>query len=323
MKQIKFSEVKNGFLDSIQLFICSSSFEDRCLSVILNIDKMIIDHVAICHYEENYNKSIENKNRIVGVCDKADIQTTIISIYHDNPIKNCDAIVSAIKAMPVNSNILIDVSTFTRENILIIIKLSKSILSDYNINFCYTPSSHYSLGEGGDNLKCSLWLSRGVNDIRSVLGYSGEFSPLKKLLLIVLVGFEYERAQTLIDNYEPNRLIIGKANAEESISSELSAINDSHLELLKNMYPDAEPFEFSCKDINVTRNKIIELIAQYRAEYNIVISPMNNKISLIATSSVALDYPEIQICYATTNQYNVEGYSKSCDYFYYIDRSEI
>ena len=38
------------------------------------------------------------------------------------------------------------------------------------------------------------WLSRGIGEVRSILGYSGTLKPSRSNLLIVIVGYEYERA---------------------------------------------------------------------------------------------------------------------------------
>ena len=40
---------------------------------------------------------------------------------------------------------------------------------------------------------------------------------------------------------------------------------------------------------------------------------MNNKLSTMAVANVAFEYPDVQVCYASTNQYNTEAYSSPAD----------
>ena len=57
------------------------------------------------------------------------------------------------------------------------------------------------------------WLSKGVKEIRSVLGFPGEILPSRKNHLIVLTGYEYERAKTIIDILQPYSLALGFGEA--------------------------------------------------------------------------------------------------------------
>lgn len=324
MKKVGKSNISAEVGNNIDLLICSSSFEDRCLSLIECIELSSVKNVVLFNYENNYDKSKQNSNKIINLLNgKTCWQEKMI--FPNRPIENCDTFISVLDGFPVNAKVLVDVSTFTRENILILIKLFKSKYNKLNVDYCYTPSSRYSISEDDslETIKQNLWLSKGVDDIRSILGYPGVFSPVKKVLLIILVGFEYERAQILIDNYEPNLLIIGKASKDESITNRLSEINQINFNNLRNANAGVDVFEFSCKDITKTKNALMTVYDKYGDEYNIVISPMNNKLSTMAVASFALTHPDIQICYATTNQYNIEGYSQSCDYFYLINFSEI
>ena len=67
---------------------------------------------------------------------------------------------------------------------------------------------------------------------------------------------------------------------------------------------------------------IEELINKYGEEYNIVLSPLNNKVSTIAVAFVALKNENIQVCYASANQYNINEYSTPCDYFLIFEMSQ-
>lgn len=78
-----------------------------------------------------------------------------------------------------------------------------------------------------------------------------------------------------------------------------------------------EGFTFSCQDILETKQIILSIFQKYKDEYNIIIAPLNNKISTLGVAFAGLEQEEIQICYASANHYNIENYSEAFDYFYY------
>ena len=285
------------------LVICCSSFEKRCLALASNINLDKVNKVLICRYEEPAQLSKDNCGelcRLIG--NKGDV----ISLDKDAPLNIYDTLYEKILLESPN-NILFDISTFTRETLLIILMLFKQEpFKNINVDLCYVPADRYSMKSKED---LEIWLSKGVSDVRSVLGYSGSFSSLKKTLLIVLVGFETDRADILISTFEADKIYLGHVPPEESFSEELSRINQKNFDRLVNFVGKCETFCFSCRDINLTTKVIEEIISENKEDYNIIISPMNNKLSTLAVASVAYDNPDVQVCYASTNQYNTDAYS--------------
>lgn len=313
--KIEKKDILNYLEPNYDLFICSSSFDDRCLCMPKLVAQKQLSNVMICHFENNYecaDINYEKLKEIFGFCE-AKINTLMLK--KDDPIVNYDLFFSEFSNLKLfkSDSILIDISTFTRENMLILLRfIMHYYVSTIKVTFCYSPSSGYP-----------NWLSRGVKQIRSIFGYSGDFSPLKRLLLIVLVGFECERSQILIDSYEPAKLFIGKATSKNSISKDLSVINGNHYENLIRRNSLAEEFEFSCIDIVRTKNIILSIAKDYEEDFNIIIAPMSNKISTLGVAFAALENPTIQICYAATNQYNIDEKHGESDYFYCFELSDL
>lgn len=315
-KKIDLSEINNSLV-GFDLFICDSSFENRCLEVANRINAKQFQKVIICHFEDNYDEANNNLEKLKKLFNNH----AVVILSKNDPLANYDKIYDQIIGCEFN-NILFDISTFTRENFLIILRLFRQqSFRDKNLTLCYNPSDKYS-SLSGDELG-DLWLSKGVQNIRSVLGYSGDFSPIKDLMLIVLVGFEAERAQIIIDNFEPNVLYIGKASQLNSGNAELGTINKYNFDKILKTNPGVHDFEFSCKEISFTLNVICEIIEKNKEKYNIVISPLNNKLSTLAVASAVFKYPEVQICYASTNLYNIVAYSTPSNYLYVIDANEL
>lgn len=317
MKTIKTSQISRTLVD-YDLFICNTSFESRCLEIGSKLDFSKFKKTIICHFEENY---IEAENNLEQFKLLFKEKLSVILLSKNNPLLNFDKLFDEI-SIDYYKNVLIDISTFTREMLLIILKLySLYPFSEIKITLCYNPSDKYSTIPT-DKIE-DLWLSKGVQSIRSVLGYSGEFSPIKELMLIVLVGFEAERSQIIIDSFEPHKLFIGKSPSETSRNKELATINNYNFERLVRMNPSADTFEFSCIDIKDTVSILSNIITQNSEKFNIVICPMSNKISTLATASVVFKHPEVQICYSLTNQYNIEAYSTPSDTVLLIEANSL
>jgi hypothetical protein len=242
-----------------------------------------------------------------------------ISVYLEtrNPIKSADSIQKALQQAGdyKPARYLIDITTFTHESLLILLKLLQAHLDlGSNVQFAYSPAKEYAIGlEIKDK-----WLSKGIDEIRSVLGYPGLLLPSRKVHLIILVGFESERAARLIDEYEPAVVSLGFGKADESITVNHHEANVAFHKILSMKYTNVMDFSFSCIDPYETKTAIEAQIAK-KADHNVVIAAMNTKISTIGAALVALQNESIQLCYAHANQYNIESYSSPSEDCYIFE----
>ncbi|MYY43523.1 hypothetical protein [Elizabethkingia anophelis] len=302
----------NTIVSKIDLFICSSGFEERSKAFALKIDPNQIKTAIIFHIDENYIVSYENLKELVEILP----QMKVVTHPKNNPIETYDIILHTLDGIykekridDIKLNIIIDVTTFTREVLLILFKAfnQKCYLNYSNINLIYAPAENYP---------CE-WLTRGVRYIRSIFGYSGMILPSKKLMLVILNGFENERTDEIIKSFEPNAILLGKPSYEDSINSTLSDRGNIKFDEIKKRYQSniIEEFEFSCVEVDKNIEIIEHLINKYHENYNIILSPLNNKISTIAVAIIALKNEDIQVCYASANQYNINEYSIPSNYF--------
>ena len=155
--------------------------------------------------------------------------------------------------------------------------------------------------------------------MRSVLGYSGEFDPAKGLHLIILMGIEVEKATKLISVLEPAKLSFGLGRKYTSVNlghTQLSELNYNKLAIARSA---VEIFGFSCTSPTQTRTDLTRHVAKF-PEYNTVIAPQNTKLSTIGAGLFAMEHPEVQLCYAPANKYNVNGYSTPDNFCYIYSR---
>ncbi|MEZ0183734.1 hypothetical protein AB9T89_15935 [Flavobacterium oncorhynchi] len=310
MKTEKEKIIEN--LGLIDLLICSSGFEDRSVQLASSLDPSKIKDSIVFHLDDTYKVSSVNLEKIHEKIP----QSRLIEYPKNSSLETFDIFYNTFKEINSKNkgemlNVVIDVTTFTREVILILIKvISLEAFVNFNSTIVYTPNESYSVDDG------QFWMTKGIREIRSIIGYSGLHSPSKKLMLIVLNGFDEERTEHIIECFEPDKIVLGKPNKSGSINPSLNLISCSRYDRIKEKYKNliSQEFEFSCVDINFTIKEVKKIIDN-NTDYNIVISPLNNKVSTIAVAISAIENEEVQVCYASANQYNIDTKCIASNYF--------
>jgi hypothetical protein len=206
-------------------------------------------------------------------------------------------------------NILIDISTFTHEALLIILRSVRTLIRPQDqVRFAYVPALEYSVGD----IDSEKWLSKGIREIRSVIGYPGEVLPSRKIHLVVLVGFETERARAVIEAYEPSHISLGFSTEAKSTSKKNFAANEFFHKKMMTLFPSSKSFTFSADDFLETAMALKSVVAS-QPEYNVVIAPLNTKVSTIGSGLAAIADDTIQLCYAQAELYNFDKYSCASD----------
>lgn len=296
-------------LKNITTFISSASFEERCFSTIEKISNSKISPVkSLIFYNGNEVKSISGN--AVRMASKLQ-NSRLIELNSNAPTLNYLKIRKIIFKEATEGNLentLIDITTFTHETLLILLKIFKLInASVKNLYLGYSGAKEYSVSENDDDKK---WLSKGIREIRNVIGFPGVYERMRKDHIVIMFGFEYERTVSLIEKYEYDILSLGFCLESTAIRSNHYKINkERHLKLLSR-FTNSLQFTFSLKDPLQTQNNILDHISNNDlVEANTVIAPMNNKISTIGAGIAAFNNPRIQLVYAQPLIYNTSNYS--------------
>jgi len=317
MKIINLEMLQNEISKKYSVFICSSSFEQRCASVcsVINSNKLIKAFIIYNREYKSYLKYNLNKQKKILAPHYSLVETSLKDplLTADNMKENI--IDYIIKQKP--KNILLDITTFSHEGLLILLKLLMSYCPFSKISCVYTNAREYSVGdEIGQK-----WLSKGIEEVRAVLGYTGNLIPSKKTHLFLIVGYEYERAISLINMIEPNVLSLGYGKSENATVEKNKEANLHYSNLVSDMspsYPEINKFEISCNDPYKTYKCLEKQIRKYKDD-NILIVPMNNKISTIGAGLLALKNERIQVCYGPALTYNILNYSTTGSKYYIFD----
>lgn len=315
LEQIKLKELQDKLPERIDVFFCCASFEERSFIISETISSKQIAN-AFIFFNPNYSdKIIENKNRIVNTYKNSKVVEVPFDIK--NPIayiSSFNNVIDSIKSSDNHPlNIVIDITTYTHETLLILINVLRNRIdfSKVDIYFIYNIANDYS--SETSNIK-DKWLSKGIGDIRSVVTYPGLINPTLPYHLIILVGFESERTSLLIENFDTTMVSLGLGYTEfkrDHVGKMMEITIANHREI-ENRFPNVFTFNFSLDNPSKTSSDILKHISNFPGT-NSIIAPMSNKISTVGAALANFTNPAIQICYASSNQYNVNYYSVPSD----------
>lgn len=295
------------------LFISCISYEPRTTGVLQKLSSMYKCKAGIFLINEKfekYSKVQQNKELIQGMLassTKFD-QTYYITISIDNPLKSIIEIDRIIKSKFANQEritITFDFTTFPRGELLTILYYLRHLSSLGSICLFYVSPQDY-----GD------WLSEGYTQTIVPPFFEGPSSLDKKIALLLLTGFEYDRAIMLIDDIQPATVIIGKprpgtsdkfADSSERIVDQL--VKTRKIESKIYEVPANDPF--SCQ-------AAIESIIREHPSYDFLVAIMGSKLEVLGTYLAYEKSESFRVLYALPLIYNVGDYSKGYNNIYEI-----
>lgn len=304
---------------NVNVFIGSSSFEKRCFAVANNLGEAHFER-SIIYRVTDLDRRILDNSRIFSMKISSD-KTDLVDLSINDPVISFRNILSSLDGLFIGDEkrIAIDITTFTHEGLLMFLKVlyDKKRVGD-EIFLCYNCADKYSKNE---EIKEEKWLTKGIKQVRSIIGYPGFTDPSSANHLMILFGFERDRTIRLINEFESAEVSLAFGNKENVGNSVHQEMNEERHKQILELFSNSNLFTISLTDPIVTKGEILDYVAKHE-EQNIVIAPMNNKISTIGAGLAAIENPNIQLSYLQPNRYNLEGYSEAGDSFFICDMSD-
>ena len=232
--------------------------------------------------------------------DHADLKFLTLDTH--DPIQSQLCIADAIRSLQSSAfeRLVVDITTFRREELLILLNELRQFEEDV------LKSTIFLYAKAGS---MANWLSGSIREVRSVIGYPGEIDSLKKNHLILMSGIELNRAKAIIEAYEPFSVSLGMVPEDESLLPQLFEKNLELRNFLTRHFDQIRSeFDFSATNPSSVKAILRSLLVNL-SEYNVILAPLNTKISTLAAGVVAQENPRVQLCYAEVDVYNVESYS--------------
>jgi hypothetical protein len=283
------------------VILCCASFEERSYSLVNALIERDDIKVVLFKNRESLQTTVEGRAVIKRAFGG---RLREVEISKRDPLFTADVIASVLATLPSLQTVCIDISTFTREELFLIIRIVDDLSRYDRTSFFYVRSRAYSMGSKvGEE-----WLSRGVNDVRSVLGYPGDLTPGKPLHLVLLPGVEFDRAMRLCEEFEPNHVSVGVGVGNRAFDEETRKQVEIVSEKIERYNGSSSTFIFSTVDPIKTMKQILEL-AEAHSDYNHIVSAMSNKISAFGVGLAGICNRRIQLTYAEPIEYNEKNYS--------------
>ncbi len=217
---IPISELRNNLDSVIGLFVCPVSFDDRCLAIADSLDTNNVENCLLI-WNEDYRDAVSHN--LEKLKCRFGARVTEIVLSTKEPLRSADELRSDVLSRIVSSEkeVVIDITSFTHEHLLIFAKLLFDGNITTTVKLIYTGADKYSTNTSDED----VWLSKGIDSIRTVLGYPGLMLPSRHLHLLTLVGFEAERAQDVVIAMEPKQLTLGRGRKTQSVTDSLHQTN--------------------------------------------------------------------------------------------------
>ncbi len=318
LRRIRVVDLVREVGDSIDLFLCCGSFESRSLSAGLSLIPDGVKFAIVAEHEDFHRHVAANTAKLKAHFGSA---SEILKLDTRSPIRSADRLAECLRKVPgpYPKRILFDTTTFTHETLIIAAEVILRTFGELGQLKCvYTIADEYDPGQP-DDVK---WLSKGISEIRSVLGFPGAILPGRGLHLVLLHGFEEERSKSLIARYEPDVLSLGTPLVNSYTAARHSGRNlRVHEEILRYAQiavSEVNEFDFCATDHFECRDAILKQ-AEIKTGFNTVVAPMNTKISTLGVMLAGRANERIQICYVQPSTYNVDNYSRPSDELYVFD----
>lgn len=273
--------------------ITTASWEERFkLSFINNIVTIKPINVIVIHNNvEPYKGFIEpNKSFCEKYAKEQGINIVFIGIDILKPLSIWNELKDNFQYdYIIDKDIVIDVSTTTRELIWYLIYFIES--KSKSLKIVYHKPHEYN----------HEWLTRDPVIPRLLFRHSGISYNDKKTALIILTGYDGGRSKQLINYYEPfvTFLFIQPDSEERN-----SKIHDSFKDYFNVTLKEIDNY-----DAQDCYYKLKECIVNNFDNYNFIVTSLGPKIGAIQLYKLFKEFPSIALCYAPSNEYNLE-YSK-------------
>ncbi len=315
VQRLPLSALPSALGGPIDVFVCSASYEARCISAAeVLADVVAVHYPLVCHNQKTVPEVYRSVERLERIFEGKGAR---IGLDKNQPLRTADALQTALSKVTDETRPLhyvLDITTFTTEALLILLRILQQQLRRKDpVELIYTTAAEYSVGLKPEE----KWLAKGVQDVRSVLGYPGLARPSRKSHLIVLVGLDSDRAIELIDSYEPHVVSLGFGDPETPTEVANSGMSRLAYQAVARRIVSYKEFVFSPSDPFVTELAIRRQV-EIEPGANVLIAPMNTKVSTVGAAGAAFANDDIRLCYASARIYNVQGYSRPSDHCFII-----
>lgn len=303
-KYIPNEKIKNRPRD---IFIQCCSFEERTDRVIKSINiKKSGETYFIFKYVDESKTNLRDKNyeEILNYLSKLTNNYHTILCESFSPtdgILQFKSLLNSLSLTLTGQKIHLDISCFSKLYLILLLKYIESC-NPLTIRLFYTEPEEYAV-------KWDEPLTYGLVDVVSMPAFGGHYLQDRESLLVLLLGFDGDRAYGIWERFAPHRtiILIGKPSIRESWEGRVEKFNKRLMDRL----PKESIYYLDSINPDSVQSSIAKIISKYNKKYNIMISPLGPKPQLLGCYLAIRDNKNIQLVYAFPKSYNERYFTKS------------
>lgn len=309
MRELTGVELRGTLQGPVSLISCLS-FEERSLSA---VKALASDGLTrwLCILNEDIETDISAmRDKAQAIACDAGVKIEFLGASKQNPLQLADSLIELASDAELSAQRpwVADITTMTHEMLLILVAAADEIVKQLrDLTLIYNVAGAYS----GDDKPEEKWVSRGIHEVRSVIGYPGSWAPGEHTTMVAFPGFDPERMRHMVEEIEPDQLIVGIAcpvGERHVWSAEKNRGIAGQLLQTRNGYT----FDYPALDPLGAVDAVIDVLRETTG--NVLLAPLNSKISTAALGVLVRLKPEWQICYAPAFIYNLK-YATPSDCF--------
>ncbi len=186
---------------------------------------------------------------------------------------------------------LVDISTMPREVIYWAFSFLHSVEAD--IQYVYYRPDRYA----------PEWVSRDTDRPRLVYQHSGISEFGKETCLLLVSGFDTDRAAQLMQFFEPREVLVGVQLGEQFDNQ---AKNAGRIEQRLHRRSDVKMFQLDAYSPDHGLAAIADALKEKIGKYNVVAASLGPKPSAVALYRLHCSHRDIALAYAPSRQLNLD-----------------
>ncbi|HET6244826.1 MAG: hypothetical protein H0V01_10725 [Bacteroidetes bacterium] len=290
----------------IETVITVLGWEDRFpLGMEIILSKYKVKRIVLISFIDycSMDKMEDNKKNLLENCAMEKIEVVEVNLEYSNSINNWKCLDQFFEKETENIEYLLNITTIPRETIWALLFFLRQ--KNSHINYIYFKPETY----------CDGWLTKNYKNPRLLFKHSGVFELDKKLALFIITGFDDSRLDSLIEYYEPSKIVVFSQRGNQFHNM------DRNKYIKKSNSFESEIVEFDSYDVEEATKILNDTIIKY-GDSNIIISSQGPKLSSLSTYKNHLLHDSIAFAYVPAQDFNLE-YSKGINPDYIDGKLEI
>jgi hypothetical protein len=276
------------------LFICCASFEERCLSSAAKMGTDFLTKFAVIFVVEEpiYKKQVEhNMFRLqTELRKKATEGIFVISCQRENPMEGISQMEDVLRQCKLKVDggpfITVDISGFTKIYLLELLYYL-AIDKDLGLPRLLHTTQRY----------LPTKLTQGIQQITTMPNFYGSPSLEKEMALVLLLGFEQERALAVWKQLNPARTIALITNPPRHGNLDyLKYARQNNADLLSK--PSVEVRDIPADNPYAVKNVLEAIHEETKDAFNMVIGPFGTKPQVVGVFLFCQEHRKAQVVYS-------------------------